>query len=73
MNASIKADNDLLEVKKLLNILENHGNVIVPSLNGKETLASQRLGYFVDRLKQRGMTMQDISNEVNKLNQAVKA
>jgi len=40
-------ENCLREVRKLNDILNTHGNCIVPSLNDKETTAIERLNHFL--------------------------
>lgn len=60
--------NDLREIRKLINILQVHGNVIVPSLPGEnETLAQDRLKHFVDKLKGEGLDISDIEEGINLL------
>jgi hypothetical protein len=52
----------LMEVKKLLNILETWGNCLVPSFeNGKETSAEERLIYVIGELQTKfNMSLEDI-------------
>jgi hypothetical protein len=60
-----ETETQLLEVRKLLNILQTWGNILVPSIEGKETYASERLQYVVDKLLAKGMTMDEISAYVD--------
>lgn len=52
--------NALREVRKLISILNTYGNCLVPSLNGKDTTAQQRLNFFVEKLLATGLTIDDI-------------
>ncbi len=54
-------ENILSEIKTLVRILNTYGNALVPSLNGKETTAKERLQHFVIQANEKyGMSMDDI-------------
>ena len=55
----------LSEVKTLVRILNRYGNALVPSLNGKETFAIDRLKHFVGRAESEfGMSMDDVQKAI---------
>ena len=55
----------LSEIKTLLRILNTWGNTLVPSLEGKEVTAKERLNHFVDRAqKEFGMTIDEIETAI---------
>jgi len=60
-------ENALREIRKLVDILTSWGNVLVPSLEGKETTARERLIHFIEKLKADGMSEEDIDREISKL------
>jgi hypothetical protein len=55
-------DHILREIRKLINILQTWGNVLVPTIEGqKETTAQERLVWVIGRAKaDYGMTVEDI-------------
>jgi hypothetical protein len=56
----------LSEIKTLIKILNTWGNTIVPSLNGKETTAHERLFHFVNIAQEKfGMTMKEIGEAIS--------
>ena len=59
----------LRECRKLLDILNTWGNILVPSLpNKKETFALERLEHFVRYLHdEKGLTIDNIDEEILKL------
>ncbi len=63
-------DNALREIRKLLHILNTWGNVLVPSLNGKDTSAEERLNFMVYKLTATGLSYDDIDNMLVELSKA---
>lgn len=54
-------ENILSEIKTLVRILNTYGDALVPSLNGKQTTAKERLQHFVTQAHIKcGMSMEDI-------------
>lgn len=54
-------ENILSEIKTLLRILNTWGNTLVPSLNGQETTAKERLAHFIVRAHDEfGMSLEEI-------------
>lgn len=52
---------NLSEIKTLLRILNTYGNTIVPSINGKQVNAQERLEYFVNKaIEEDGLNMEEI-------------
>jgi hypothetical protein len=60
-------NNALREIRKLINILENHGNCLVPSLDNKETTALERLKFFTEKVISWGYDLDEIQIMVNEL------
>ena len=56
----------IIETRKLINILINYGNVLVPTIGGqKETFAQDKLIYVVNRLKNEfNLTEEQIDEKV---------
>jgi hypothetical protein len=54
----------LSEIKTLLRILNTWGNTLVPSLDGKEVTAKERLNHFVNRAQELGMTIDEIEDAI---------
>lgn len=55
----------LTEIKTVLGILNTWGNVLVPSLDGKDTTAHQRLQHFIKRAQTEfEMTLDEIEAAV---------
>ena len=56
----------IIETRKLINILINYGNVLVPHIGGqKETFAQDKLIYVVNRLKNEfNLTEEQIDEKV---------
>lgn len=56
----------IIETRKLINILINYGNVLVPPIVGqKETFAQDKLIYVVNRLKNEfNLTEEQIDEKV---------
>jgi len=65
-----KKESALREIKKLINIIETYGNVLVPNLpDKKETFAQERLIHFVEYLvKNENMIMEEIDSSILNLN-----
>ena len=58
----------LLEVKKLISILNTFGNVLVPNIDDKETSAQERLQYIVNKLKEEyNLNIVEIESKISKL------
>jgi hypothetical protein len=58
-------DRALSEIKTLVRILNTWGNAIVPSLDGRETTALERLNHFTQlAMTEHGMTMDDIEDAI---------
>lgn len=58
----------LLECRKLIDVLNIYGNILVPELNGRPTTATERLKHFADYLiNNYNMTLEDIDREILKL------
>lgn len=57
------------ECRKLINILETYGNVLVPSIPGeKETSASRRLAWIVNLAREEhGISIDDIQAGIDAL------
>lgn len=56
-----KKQNTLSEIKTLVRILNTWGNTLVPSLEGNEVTAQERLSYFVGVAQEEfGMSMDEI-------------
>lgn len=56
---------NLSEIKTLLRILNTHGNVLVPSLNGKQVTAQERLEHFVNKaIEEDSLTMEEIERKI---------
>jgi hypothetical protein len=55
----------LSEIKTTLRILNTFGNTLVPSLDGKDTTAHQRMCHFIDIAKTEfGMTLEEIEEAI---------
>lgn len=59
----------IMEVRKLISILNNYGNILVPSIEGQsETYAHDKLIHAVGRLKSEfNLTEDQIEQEIIKL------
>ncbi len=58
-------EHTLSEIKTLVRILGTWGDALVPSLNGKEVTASERLRHFVIEANQKfGMTLEEIQEAI---------
>lgn len=63
-------DNIFREVRKLIDILNTHGNCLVPSIHEdkRDTSAKERLAWIIDKAKtEHDMSVDDIQVGVNAL------
>lgn len=60
-----RVESVLSEIKTNLRVLKTWGNILVPSLNGKETTAQERLRHFVDIAQtELGFSMEEIEQAI---------
>jgi hypothetical protein len=61
----MEKESTLREIRKLIDVLKNWGNVLVPpTTKDKEVTAKERLHFLVQDLKQQGMSLEDIEKGI---------